>query len=226
MRKVYIEGPRYGIDRMFSQEGWDVVSHFDEADLIQFTGGADVSPELYGEVPLDCVYTNPQRDEREISVFKLAVSKGKAMAGICRGGQLLNVLCGGRMWQDVNNHAIQGTHEAWDPRTGEVLQVTSTHHQQMIPTNEAIVCLLASQSTTKERWNTRSGGVLKIWNAKQSSDTEACFYPKENAFCFQPHPEYDGYVSLRKRYIKYVEELCFDTNKAHASTNWTGRKEN
>lgn len=87
------------------------------------------------------------------------------------------------MWQHVNNHAIASTHEAFDVTSGQTLQVTSTHHQMMDPTDEADVLLTARLATTKQTAVAQFDGLL--W-----PDYEAVFYPKTKSFCFQPHPEY------------------------------------
>ena len=63
MRKVYIVGGGGDYKSMFEGEGWEVVDCFSKADLIQFTGGADVSPALYGESthPQTELYNHPHR---------------------------------------------------------------------------------------------------------------------------------------------------------------------
>ena len=71
-------------------------------DGILFTGGHDVSPELYGEAlrPL-CDIPCPQRDTLEAALFRLAMEDGKPMLGICRGLQFLNAMLGGTLYQDL-----------------------------------------------------------------------------------------------------------------------------
>ena len=126
MPKVYVVGPDYSIRNMFLRAGWTISTNIDETvNLIQFTGGEDVDPSYYKETKHPRTYSNPRRDAVEAAIFH--EWKGKvAMAGICRGGQFLNVMNGGRMWQDVNNHAIGGTHEAFDRVSELPVQVTST----------------------------------------------------------------------------------------------------
>ena len=83
----------------------------DEADIRQlyglcdgllFTGGHDVDPALYGQAPSPlCGVSCPRRDALEAALFRLAMAEGKPMLGICRGIQLLNVLLGGTLYQDL-----------------------------------------------------------------------------------------------------------------------------
>ena len=46
---VYIEQGDHNYKMLFITLGYTVVSNFDAADLIVFTGGSDVSPHLYGD---------------------------------------------------------------------------------------------------------------------------------------------------------------------------------
>ena len=83
----------------------------DEADIRQlytlcdgllFTGGQDVDPALYGEEPSPrCGVPCPRRDALEAGLFRLAMAEGTPMLGICRGLQLMNVLLGGTLYQDL-----------------------------------------------------------------------------------------------------------------------------
>lgn len=200
MPKVYIVGNDYGIANMFLQHGWTIVDYIDEnIDLIQFTGGEDVDPSYYKEAKHPRTYSNPRRDAAEAAVFN--EWKGKVpMAGICRGGQFLNVMNGGKMWQHVNNHAIGGTHDAFCHITETVYAVTSTHHQMMRPARHAKILLTAELATTKETAEEVVEGL--------GIDTEAVYYPDTMSLCFQPHPEY---VSInhecRNLYFDYLDRI-------------------
>lgn len=182
------------------------------ADLIQFTGGHDVSPELYGEQKHPRTGTNPIRDAREQLIFKQAHGAGAPMAGICRGAQFLNVMCGGKLWQDVDNHALGKTHPAWDTRTGEELQVTSTHHQMIIPGPESRVILVAKESRRRSRMN--QAHELSVYEPNPV-DVEALHYPLSNVFCFQPHPEFFDKDMLATAYFEYLDELLFQDKALH-----------
>lgn len=92
---------------MFKNEGWNIAPSIEEADLVQFTGGSDVFPRLYGEPPHRTTSYNEGRDEKEKQIYELAQELGIPCAGICRGGQFLNVMNHGRMFQDVDNHTRQ-----------------------------------------------------------------------------------------------------------------------
>lgn len=84
----------------------------DEAEALQlyalcdgllFTGGHDVDPARYGaeQSPL-CGTVCRERDALEALLFRRAFEEDKPVLGICRGLQLINVLLGGTLYQDLN----------------------------------------------------------------------------------------------------------------------------
>jgi gamma-glutamyl-gamma-aminobutyrate hydrolase PuuD len=206
MPKVYVVGSYMSqYTAMFRRQGWDAASNIKAADLVQFTGGEDVSPSLYGHSQHKNTYANADRDRKEQIIFELCLKDEKPMAGICRGGQFLNVMCGGKMVQHCDGHGVSGGHEARDERTGEVFNVSSTHHQMMVPHNQhAEVIITARRSTWCEKHiNER----LVHYNTTKTRDIEALWYPKFNSFCFQPHPELPGWNALADRYFCYLQEF-------------------
>ena len=62
----------------------------------------DVDPCCYGEAksPL-CGTTDPDRDAVEIALLTHALSRSLPVLAVCRGIQILNVACGGTLYQDV-----------------------------------------------------------------------------------------------------------------------------
>ena len=54
-------------------------------DGFLFTGGHDVSPDLYGEEPLTGTECCVPRDIMERSLLRIAMSMDKPVLGICRG---------------------------------------------------------------------------------------------------------------------------------------------
>ncbi|HVL12106.1 MAG TPA: gamma-glutamyl-gamma-aminobutyrate hydrolase family protein [Gemmata sp.] len=75
---------------------------FDRLDGVFITGGVDVDPSRYGEArtPL-CGTTDPDRDAVEIALLHHAQSRQLPVLAVCRGIQILNVACGGTLYQDV-----------------------------------------------------------------------------------------------------------------------------
>lgn len=202
MTTVAIVDGSYLYSSMFVQEGFQAVFSFKEADFVCFTGGPDVSPHLYGEQVSLKTRQSSYRDEREKEIFDLCLAHGTPMVGICRGAQFLNVMCGGKMWQDVDGHTIGGTHSVKDLVDGKEYRCTSTHHQMMRPSSEATIIALADESTSKMHMN---GPVADWYKSEEGQDVEVVTYPEQNVLCFQPHPEMYGNESCTEYFFKLLE---------------------
>ncbi len=73
-------------------------------DGLLLPGGADINPNLYGEAPTEkCGKPNALRDTGETVIFKAFIETKKPVLAICRGFQLINVLCGGTLYQDIKD---------------------------------------------------------------------------------------------------------------------------
>lgn len=71
-------------------------------DGLLLQGGNDVAPQSYGEEPLQPDWAgDPVRDRYERELVEAFVEAGKPVFGICRGLQLLNVMFGGTLLQDI-----------------------------------------------------------------------------------------------------------------------------
>ena len=72
-------------------------------DGLIISGGYDVDPLRYNEEPHPLLgQTFPERDEFEFTLAKLAMEKEIPILGICRGHQVLNVVNGGTLYQDIS----------------------------------------------------------------------------------------------------------------------------
>lgn len=72
-------------------------------DGLILAGGEDVSPILYGEDARNTIKaTYPKRDKAEVAITEKIIASGKPILGICRGLQLLNVIFGGTLYQDLS----------------------------------------------------------------------------------------------------------------------------
>ncbi|MFA6940141.1 MAG: gamma-glutamyl-gamma-aminobutyrate hydrolase family protein [Clostridiaceae bacterium] len=72
-------------------------------DAIILSGGQDINPLFYGEEPhKNLGFTNLRVDEYQIKLVKFALEQRKRILGICRGNQVLNVACGGTLYQDLS----------------------------------------------------------------------------------------------------------------------------
>lgn len=203
--KVWVIGGGFEYIRLLFNLGCDGAKGLDDADFVLFTGGEDVTPQLYGEVALPKTNYNRIRDEKEKAIYDECVARGIPMVGICRGGQFLNVMNGGKMWQHVTCHC--GNHLArievppFHNDKRRTIEVTSTHHQMMIPTDDAIILATACEALEKI-----AVGYEKIGKNEDDPDIEVVFYDDTKSLCFQPHPEFG---SAPADCVDFFEE-CLD----------------
>jgi putative glutamine amidotransferase len=72
-------------------------------DALIIGGGNDISAEHYGGEIEAKVKLDPARDALEIEWIKSALARDIPLLGICRGAQLINVVLGGNLHQDIRN---------------------------------------------------------------------------------------------------------------------------
>ncbi len=66
------------------------------------TGGDDMDPEFFGEGPVRGLGAiEPARDILELALVRAALERGVPLLGICRGIQVLAVVAGGTLYQDL-----------------------------------------------------------------------------------------------------------------------------
>jgi putative glutamine amidotransferase len=117
-------------------------------DGLIVAGGPDVEPARYGAEPgPHTAAPRRERDAAELGLLRAVRASGLPVLGVCRGMQLLNVVCGGTLIQhlpDVVGHdqhapgpGVYGEHDvriAPGTRTAaalgaEIVPVPSYHHQ-------------------------------------------------------------------------------------------------
>lgn len=210
--KFYMPTLDQGVCDMIIKRGHTVqFNQKDYYDAVIFTGGADVLPVLYGEVTLPGTHCDIWRDMREIKVYQ-KIPFDRPKIGICRGGQFLNIMNGGSMYQHVDNHAIAGVHSICDIWMNDhELDVTSTHHQMMIPHRDGQVIAIANEANllqnAENTWNRAPGNVdVEPFGI----DTEVVYYDTTSTLCFQPHPE-NGHKECED-YFWYLFEMLFEAD--------------
>jgi putative glutamine amidotransferase len=73
------------------------------ADALVLAGGQDVSG-TPGPPVRPKAWVDPARDRHERALIGSAMGRGMPVLGICRGLQLVNVACGGRLYPHINGH--------------------------------------------------------------------------------------------------------------------------
>ena len=73
-----------------------------QVDGVIFSGGPDLDPSYYGEtVWNETVSVDTLRDVSDLMLMRAALDAKKPILAICRGGQLMNVVLGGSLYQDI-----------------------------------------------------------------------------------------------------------------------------
>lgn len=128
----------------------EIETFIEKCDGLLLAGGPDINPKIYGEdMKKECGELCEERDEPEMLALKTALKHNKAVLGICRGIQLLNVCLGGTLYQDIPTqnpselqHVQDAKHDLPTHRVileknkplslalkEDMIQVNSYHHQ-------------------------------------------------------------------------------------------------
>ncbi len=90
-------------------------------DGILFSGGNDVSPSCYGQQVRHARDLDFLRDEHESKLMRASLNQKIPILAICRGMQMLNVVYGGTLYQDILQEASGATnHDGHNQESGLV----------------------------------------------------------------------------------------------------------
>ena len=101
-RAMAVMVPAVTADSIVQRTDLDLGDYAQALDGLVLQGGNDVAPEHYGQTPLRPAWAGDAvRDRYEMELVQAFVDAGKPVFGVCRGLQLLNVMHGGTLWQDI-----------------------------------------------------------------------------------------------------------------------------
>lgn len=179
--------------------------YLDGLDGLIVSGGADVSPLLYGADMTGRVgECCPERDEAELSLIKAALDiPDFPVLGICRGCQILNVALGGTLVLDMD------TEKTGDHFLAEQRMQVPTHRINMVP-GSYIGKILGNEDRVNSYHHQcvdRPGEGVVI-TARDSHGVPECIeVPQHRGFMMgtQWHPE--GLASVNDRHLAIFCEL-------------------
>ncbi len=168
----------------------DLLALYALCDGLLLTGGQDVNPELYGQVPSAlCGAPCPTRDSMEQFLFSRAFSDDKPVLGICRGIQLINVLLGGTLWQDLpTEHPSPVTHAMTAPydRVCHTVALTEGSPLRALLKTDA----LGVNSYHHQGIRTLAPGLAAMANSPDGVTEAICDPEKRFCWAVQWHPEF------------------------------------
>ncbi len=177
----------------------DVLEVFRRCDGLLLTGGHDVSPALYhAEKTAACGSVCEARDHIEGALYGAALAESKPVLGICRGIQLINVLQGGTLYQDLpTEHASPVEHHMSPP-------YTAVAHDVQIRTSSPLYALLGTERLGVNSYHHQAirqlGNQLAVMAESEDGLVEAVRHT-EHPFVWgvQWHPEFDFPVNPNSR---------------------------
>ena len=95
-----------------------IVRYAEVCDGFILSGGGDINPILYGDFPHPCLEEfHTGLDRAQWALTEEILRTDKPLLAICRGIQLLNVVLGGTLWQDITaiGHPVM-LHSQYSPR--------------------------------------------------------------------------------------------------------------
>ncbi len=185
----------------------DYVRLDEQIDGYLFTGGHDISPELYGEEKKKtCGSPCGMRDELEPYLYRMALTEDKPVLGICRGIQLINVLEGGTLYQDLPTEYETDVEHHMEP------PYDRTVHSVDIISESPLYDLLGKSHMDVNSYHHQAvktpGNGLKVMAVSEDGLVEAVYRPdKKFVWGVQWHPEfiYKRNDDARKILRKFVE---------------------
>jgi len=156
-------------------------------------GGHDIDPAFYGEkVQGECGRFTRYEAEYDMELVKEAVKQGKPVFGICRGMQVINVLYGGSLYQDIptqysdelihtrihpvdeNFHTVQIEKDSYLAKilgeTDDVI-VNSSHHQAVKDIAKGFTVTAKASDGIIEAMENEDASVLCVqWHPERLQD--------------------------------------------------------
>jgi putative glutamine amidotransferase len=151
-------------------------------------GGDDISPEHYDGKIDNKVRIDIERDQLEIGWINKALKKNIPLIGICRGAQLINVVLGGTLYQDIRS-----------------LRQLTYNRPGLLPTKQVRLLQDCQLATVCNKLHLRVNSLhhqaiknigtnLKVVGRDLDDITQAVESTENNIIGLQWHPEYLFYL--------------------------------
>lgn len=190
MKKVYVAYFGSSSSAAWMPFETKVVKNIEDADLVLYMGGGDISPSFYNETYNGRTWMY-DRDVEEAKVFTKARELNIPQIGICRGAQLLCALSGGKLVQ----HLEHPSGHRLICNDGDEIVVNSIHHQLMFPYTmdpKDYEVLAYAEGLSNIHYNGNKGEMDLPKKDGVIIEPEICQFNNTKALGFQCHPEMIG----------------------------------
>ena len=194
----------------FSENEQELDQLIKMCDGFLFTGGHDVSPELYNEKTLDGLVSScVKRDKMESYILKKAIQLDKPILGICRGIQFINAALGGTLYQDIPTQYETETEHHQNPPYD-----IPVHKVKVINDSPLYKCLdteLLDVNSYHHQAVKDLAPNLEVMAVSEDGLVEAVYKPDQKfLWAVQWHPEFSYKTddNSRKIFKTFIEAIC------------------
>lgn len=174
------------------------VSRNTDVDALVIGGGDDISPNHYGQSAKPDGDYDPARDALEIEWIRWALKTDTPMLGICRGAQLINVVLGGELNQNIrslrkrtyNRPGLLPTKQVWLKHHSRLRQVVGHRKLRVNSLHYQVV--------------TRPGDGMQAVGWDLDEFIQATEHAERPIIGVQWHPEYLFYLSSERRIFAWL----------------------
>lgn len=190
-------------------------------DGLVLSGGGDIDPARYGGEPHPTLYlVDPERDQFELQLARVAVERPVPTLGICRGSQVLNVAWGGDLVPHLPEDAGASVRHRLPPR------VPSDHPVRVDPASQ-LATVLGSTELWVRSWHHQAvRRVAPGWRAVAwAPDGTVEAVEREQPGCalgVQWHPELSLDRPSHRRLFEWLVHSAADRRRSRARTHVRG----
>lgn len=145
----------------------DLTKSLNLIDGLLIPGGDDIDPKYFNEKPHPSItLTDPEIMEFQLEFCRKAIGKDLPVFGICAGHQIINIACGGNIYQDIpsqysnpikhkrdedekqdptHNIKIERSTKLYNIFQKDEILVNSTHHQALRDIAEGFIVTARSE---------------------------------------------------------------------------------
>lgn len=171
----------------------------DDIDGLIISGGDDISPEHYAGEEMPKARFDPERDALEMQWINQALKADIPLLGICRGTQLINIILGGSLHQDLRQLRVNTYNRPGLLPTKQVFLEAKSKIQGVIGKSKLRVNSLHHQAIDSV------GQGLQVVGRDLDNITQAIEHTEgKRIIGVQWHPEYLFYLPSQRRLFRWV----------------------